>query len=109
MTQRREDDDDDDEDGGGGIYEDGKEVAPTLTIHPTVAGVGVLFNGTVTHAGRGVTSGMPFYQTFLAILGLRLCMYRSRTSYDQLTIHRLVAAGLRHVLVSSFSIKGSRW
>ena len=41
----------------GGMYEDGKEFAPALTIQPTIAGVGVLFSGTVMHAGRGVTSG----------------------------------------------------
>jgi hypothetical protein len=48
---------DEEEEEEGGMYEDGKEFAPALTIQPTIAGVGVLFSGTVMHAGRGVTSG----------------------------------------------------
>ena len=43
---------------GHAQYEDGSTDAPTLSVQPAGAGVGVLFNGSVKHAGRAVTSGV---------------------------------------------------
>ena len=46
--------------GGGTQFwrEGAEEAAPALLIQPALAGVGVIFNGTVKHAGRAVTRGV---------------------------------------------------
>ena len=45
--------------GGTEFWHEGADgTTPTLLLQPALAGVGVLFNGTVKHAGRAVTSGV---------------------------------------------------